>query len=104
MANGVVGAKLPSDRGLTAIAALPSLERFAETAAISLGAIALSAFLFGLFIHAVGKSPIELYGLMYTGGFGTWFSWQNTLQSLPPPPTIWAKSAYRIPFSTNRER
>jgi hypothetical protein len=41
------------DRGLSEIAALPSLERFAETAAFSLGAFALSALLFGLFFLAV---------------------------------------------------
>jgi len=84
MANGVVGTKLPSGRSLIAADLFPSLERFAETAAISLAALAVSAILFGLFIFAVGKSPIELYGLMYTGGFGTWFSWQNTLQRAAP--------------------
>jgi len=84
MVNGVVGAKLPGGRSLIAVAPLPSLERAAETAAISLGAIAVSAILFGLFILAIGKSPIELYSLMYTGGFGTWFSWQNTLQRAAP--------------------
>jgi simple sugar transport system permease protein len=84
MANGVIGAKLPSGRGLAALAHFPALERFAETAAISLGAIAVSAVLFGIFILAIGKSPVEFYSLMYTGGFGTWFSWQNTLLRAAP--------------------
>ena len=33
---------------------------------------------------ALGKSPVEFYELMYKGGFGTWFSVQNTLQRASP--------------------
>ncbi len=33
---------------------------------------------------AVGKSPAVLYQLMYTGGFGSWFSIQNSLSRASP--------------------
>lgn len=56
----------------------------AEAVAIPLLAVAVSAVLFGLFILAVGKSPLQLYELMYVGGFGSWFSWQNSLQRAAP--------------------
>jgi simple sugar transport system permease protein len=60
------------------------LKQAAEALAIPLLALVGSALIFGTFIAAVGKSPIELYQLMYKGGFGTWFSWQNTLQRAAP--------------------
>lgn len=43
-----------------------------------------SAAIFALFVAALGKSPLQLYDLMYRGAFGTWFSWQNTLQRAAP--------------------
>ncbi|MEM7022420.1 MAG: ABC transporter permease [Pseudomonadota bacterium] len=60
------------------------LRQSAEALVIPLGALLASALLFGVFIAALGKSPLELYSLMYKGGFGTWFSWQNTLQRAAP--------------------
>ncbi len=60
------------------------LKQAAEALVIPLGALAVSAILFGLFIAALSKSPLELYELMYKGGFGTWFSWQNTLSRAAP--------------------
>lgn len=60
------------------------LKQGAEALAIPLLALLVSAILFGLFIAIVGKSPLQLYELMYRGGFGTWFSWQNTLQRAAP--------------------
>ncbi|MGE3652457.1 MAG: ABC transporter permease, partial [Reyranellaceae bacterium] len=52
--------------------------------AIPLLAVAASMVLFGAFVAANGVDPLELYSLMYTGAFGTWFSWQNTLQRAAP--------------------
>jgi simple sugar transport system permease protein len=60
------------------------LKQAAEALVIPLCALLVSGVLFGLFIAALGKSPLELYALMYKGGFGTWFSWQNTLQRAAP--------------------
>ncbi|MGV1794494.1 ABC transporter permease [Rhizobium lusitanum] len=64
--------------------ALEWLARRAEPMAITLGAILIGLALFSLFIVAVGKSPTDLYRLMYTGGFGSWFSIQNSLSRAAP--------------------
>ncbi|WP_113170730.1 ABC transporter permease [Agrobacterium sp. fls2-241-TYG-188a] len=60
------------------------LARRAEPAAITVGAVAVGLALFSLFILAVGKSPLMLFQLMYTGGFGSWFSVQNSLSRAAP--------------------
>ena len=56
----------------------------AEAIVIPLLALLASAAIFALFVAALGKSPLQLYDLMYRGAFGTWFSWQNTLQRAAP--------------------
>ncbi|TCL68301.1 ABC transporter permease [Rhizobium sp. BK251] len=58
--------------------------RHAEPVAISLVAILIGLALFSIFILAVGKSPATLFQLMYTGGFGSWFSVQNSLSRAAP--------------------
>lgn len=60
------------------------LARRTEPMAIGLGAILIGLALFSLFILAVGKSPADLFRLMYTGGFGSWFSIQNSLSRAAP--------------------
>ncbi|WP_275787530.1 ABC transporter permease [Pararhizobium gei] len=60
------------------------LARRAEPVAISLAAILAGLALFSIFIAVVGKSPIDLFKLMYTGGFGSWFSIQNSLSRAAP--------------------
>jgi simple sugar transport system permease protein len=60
------------------------LARRAEPVAITLVGILAGLALFSLFIVAVGKSPAALYQLMYTGGFGSWFSIQNSLSRASP--------------------
>ena len=42
------------------------------------------ASLFSLFLLALGKSPGDFFELVWRGGFGTAFSWQNTLQRAAP--------------------
>lgn len=54
------------------------------TLGLPLSAIVVSLLGFGLFLAALGKPPLEAYALMYVGGFGSWFSWQNTLQRAAP--------------------
>lgn len=58
--------------------------RRAEPLAIALLAILVGLALFSLFIAALGKSPPQLFQLMYTGGFGSWFSIQNALSRAAP--------------------
>lgn len=60
------------------------IARRAEPIAIGLTAILIGLALFSLFILAVGKSPVVLFQLMYTGGFGSWFSVQNSLSRAAP--------------------
>lgn len=48
------------------------------------GAILASLVLFGAFVALGGTDPLAMYGLMYKGAFGTWFSWQNTLTRAAP--------------------
>ena len=56
----------------------------AEYVVIPLFALVVSAFLFSLFLLALGKSPLDFFELVYRGGFGTAFSIQNTLQRSAP--------------------
>ncbi|MBB3919090.1 ABC transporter permease [Rhizobium fabae] len=60
------------------------IARRAEPVVIALAAILIGLALFSLFILAVGKSPVALFQLMYTGGFGSWFSVQNSLSRAAP--------------------
>ncbi len=58
---------------------------FAQTLGITLAALLTSMALFGVFMLLfAGVSPIQLYSEMYRGGFGTRFSWQNTLTRAAP--------------------
>ncbi len=60
------------------------LARRAEPIAISFGAILVGLALFSVFVVVIGKSPATLFQLMYTGGFGSWFSIQNSLSRAAP--------------------
>ncbi|OWV82367.1 ABC transporter permease [Rhizobium sp. R634] len=60
------------------------IARKAEPLVIGLAAILTGLALFSLFILAIGKSPVVLFQLMYTGGFGSWFSVQNSLSRAAP--------------------
>ena len=55
-----------------------------EAVALPLLAMAGALLLFGLFILAAGKSPLQAWLLLFKGAFGDWFSWQNTLQRAAP--------------------
>ena len=50
----------------------------------SVFALGVSGILFALFLGALGKSPVEFFALIWRGGFGTFFSWQSTLQRAAP--------------------
>ena len=51
---------------------------------VPVAALLTSAILFGIFIAFAGASPFETYALIYKGAFGSWFSWQNSLQRAAP--------------------
>jgi simple sugar transport system permease protein len=47
-------------------------------------ALAATLVIFGLFLLTQGIDPLDAYGLIWLGAFGTWFSWQNTLVRAAP--------------------
>jgi simple sugar transport system permease protein len=61
-----------------------ALRRLIETIAIPAGAIVGALLLFGLFMAVTGRNPAAVYREMWRGSFGTWFSFQNTLQRAAP--------------------
>ncbi|MEO9652651.1 MAG: ABC transporter permease [Roseobacter sp.] len=63
---------------------LAGLARRAEAIVLPLGALLAGFAVFSLFLHLQGKSPADFFGLVYRGGFGTAFSWQNTLSRAAP--------------------
>ncbi|MES0029210.1 ABC transporter permease [Mesorhizobium sp. M0040] len=65
-------------------AALEWVARRAEAFVIPLAALIVGMALFSLFIALVGKSPVQLYETMWRGGFGSWFSIQNSLSRAAP--------------------
>ncbi|HYQ42298.1 MAG TPA: ABC transporter permease [Polyangiaceae bacterium] len=60
-----------------------ALRRF-EPLLISLGALFVASVLFGIFLAFDGLNPLDVYEVMFRGAFGTWFSFQNTLQRSAP--------------------
>jgi ABC-type uncharacterized transport system permease subunit len=54
------------------------------TVALPAAAIALSLLLFGVFVALAGASPIDVFHQLWRGAFGSWFSFQNTLQRAAP--------------------
>jgi len=62
----------------------PALARRAEAVAIPLLALAAGLAAFGLFLLTQGRSPADFFALVWRGGFGSAFSWQNTLSRASP--------------------
>jgi ABC-type uncharacterized transport system permease subunit len=62
----------------------PQAARSIEALLIPLGALVASAILFSIFLLFLGKSPTQFFGLIWTGGFGSSFSLQNTLSRAAP--------------------
>ncbi len=52
--------------------------------AIPVAALLAGLAVFGLFLLTQGKSPVEFYGYVLQAGFGSAFSWQNTLSRTAP--------------------
>lgn len=55
-----------------------------EAVGIPFLALVVSLALFGAFMAVSGHAPFAVYAEMYRGAFGTWFSFQNTLQRASP--------------------
>jgi simple sugar transport system permease protein len=69
---------------LTGVPILSVLMPRAEGLLIPLASLFAGSLAFGLFLLMVGKSPLAFFGLVWTAGFSTAFSWQNTLSQVSP--------------------
>lgn len=63
---------------------LAGLARRSEAVLIPVAALLIGLAVFSLFLLTQGKSPPEFFALVYKAGFGTSFSWQNTLSRTAP--------------------
>jgi len=61
-----------------------ALGRPAAAAGLPAASLLVAGILFGLFMLAVGRDPAEVYALIWRGGFGSAFAWQNTLSRASP--------------------
>ena len=61
-----------------------AVARRAEGVVLPLGALLAGFAAFSLFLLVQGKSPAEFFSLVWRAGFGTAFSWQNTLSRTAP--------------------
>ena len=61
-----------------------ALARRAEAVVIPIAALLAGFAVFSLFLMLQGKSPAEFFALVYRAGFGTAFSWENTLSRAAP--------------------
>lgn len=55
-----------------------------EAILVPLGAIVAAMLVFGLFCAALGVNPPGVYASIWKAGFGSWYSWQNTLVRASP--------------------
>jgi len=60
------------------------LRAAAQAAAPTLFAVLVTAVIFAVFLFAAGADPFEVYELIWTGAFASWFSLQNTLLRAAP--------------------
>ena len=55
-----------------------------EAVLVPLGAMLAGMLVFGIFCGAMGVNPLLVYASIYKAGFGSWYSWQNTLVRAAP--------------------
>jgi ABC-type uncharacterized transport system permease subunit len=81
----VPGATSDSEAGPVSVhPALRRLGALLDGLVVPSAAVLVSALLFGAFVALAGANPVEVYEQMYRGAFGTWFSFQNSLQRAAP--------------------
>ena len=64
------------------------VRRALEALLVPLVALVLAAGAFSLFLLFLEKSPVDFFALVSRGAFGSWFSFQNTLQRAAPLPGL----------------
>src|SRR5258706_14992009 len=60
------------------------MERIVEAIGIPVASLIAAMALFGVFVALLGHNPLQVYELVYRGGFASSFSWQNTLSRAAP--------------------
>ena len=55
-----------------------------ETVLVPMGAMVAGLLVFGAFCAALGVNPLGVYASIWKAGFGSWYSWQNTLLRASP--------------------
>src|ERR1700746_3579563 len=55
-----------------------------ESVVIPVGALLASMIVFAIFCMFAGANPIGVYASIYKAGFGSWYSWQNSLLRAAP--------------------
>jgi len=81
---GLSAAAMPASDAARRLDLAFRLRQGTEFVFIPMLALGTSGILFALFLGALGKSPVEFFTLIWRGGFGTFFSWQSTLQRAAP--------------------
>jgi general nucleoside transport system permease protein len=81
---GTLGAATPPSAPAVGYGFWTRLRVNSEYIVIPAFALLMAALLFALFLLAIGKSPIDFVDFVWRGGFGTAFSFQNTLQRSSP--------------------
>lgn len=74
----------PEAGSLSVSPALVRLGAALDGLVVPSAAVLVSALLFGAFVALAGANPTEVFETMYRGAFGTWFSFQNSLQRAAP--------------------
>jgi ABC-type uncharacterized transport system permease subunit len=60
------------------------LRRLAAALGLPVVSLVVAGMIFGLFILAIGRNPLDVYALIWRGGFGSVFAWQNTFSRASP--------------------
>ena len=60
------------------------MARIAEAIGIPVASLLAAMALFGVFVALLGHNPLQVYELIWRGGFASGFAWQNTLSRAAP--------------------
>jgi general nucleoside transport system permease protein len=81
---GIGSSQLSPDAKPVAAQSLEWLARRSEGFVIPFLALLSGLLIFSLFLLLLGKSPVQFIEIIWQGGFGSWFSLQNTLSRASP--------------------
>ncbi|WP_375451704.1 ABC transporter permease [uncultured Devosia sp.] len=82
---------------ISAVSRIPNVRtlKLAESIFVPVFALVCSFLAFSLFLLVIGKSPVDFFSLVWTGGFGSSFSIQQSLQRSAP--LILTALAFAVP-------